>query len=203
MSIEQHMTDTDWNDLIPRLVLYAASRTRRMYWGRGSVDGPRGMEPADFVNDAILKTLSGERAWDYKNKPLANHLMDVMKSDVSNLANSKENALTSIMTENDILHLSSQWDVEKEVAMKLIFDKFFEYVRRAAPSILYTAISIYKHDEKNPSQIANDNGTSLNEVKRDLRRLYRLTEDFGEHLRISIRGGELSNPNQKGTRDGD
>lgn len=160
-----------------------------MVWGaHHNQETIKGMMPSDFVHDAILKTLSGRRSWDYRNKPLPNHLMDVIKSDISNLVNSRENLITSIITENELFFLAMDWDTEYEFAKRELVDKFFNYIRENDPKILYTAKSIYQFDEKNPEQIAKDKGIELSRVKKDLRRLYRVTEDYREHLLYNLRG---------------
>lgn len=148
-----------------------------MVWGaHHDQESIKGMMPSDFVHDAILKTLSGRRSWDYQNKPLANHLMDVIKSDISNLVNSRENLITSIISDNELFHLAMEWDTEYEFAKKELIEKFFAFIRERDPKILYTARSVYQFDEKNPGQIAQDKGIDLAQVKKDMRRLYRITE---------------------------
>jgi hypothetical protein len=85
----------DWDDLVPRLLLLAVSRLRRMTW-RGDRRGPPpgASEAEDFVNDAISKTISGVRIWTPEACTLFQHLAGVIVSDVSHAAESAENRST-------------------------------------------------------------------------------------------------------------
>jgi hypothetical protein len=87
--------DVDWEDLVPRLLLFALSRLSRMTW-RGQRDAvpPGAAEAQDFVNDAIVKTLSGVRVWSRDKCSLFQHLAGVVVSDISHAAAASENKLT-------------------------------------------------------------------------------------------------------------
>src|SRR5262249_47924112 len=81
-----------WDDLVPRLLSLATSRLLRMTW-RGQRRGhpPGAAEAADFVNDAIFKTIKGIRRWDRQVCGLLEHLANVVVSDISHAAVSAEN----------------------------------------------------------------------------------------------------------------
>jgi hypothetical protein len=85
----------DWDDLVPRLLLLAVSRLRRMTW-RGQRRGPPpgAAEAEDFVNDAISKTIAGVRIWNPEACTLFQHLAGVIVSDISHAAGSMENRTT-------------------------------------------------------------------------------------------------------------
>jgi hypothetical protein len=85
----------DWDDLVPRLLLLAVSRLRRMTW-RGDRRGPPpgASEAEDFVNDAISKTIAGVRIWSPEACTLFQHLAGVIVSDISHAAESAENRST-------------------------------------------------------------------------------------------------------------
>jgi len=84
-----------WDDLVPRLLSLATSRLLRMTW-RGQRRGqpPGAAEAADFVNDAIFKTIKGVRRWDPQACSLLEHLANVVVSDISHAAVSAENRST-------------------------------------------------------------------------------------------------------------
>jgi len=84
-----------WDDLVPRLLSLATSRLIRMTW-RGQRRGqpPGAAEAADFVNDAIFKTIKGVRRWDQQACTLLEHLANVVVSDISHAAVSAENRST-------------------------------------------------------------------------------------------------------------
>jgi len=83
-----------WDDVVPRLLALAMSRLLRMTW-RGQRRGqpPGAAEAADFVNDAIFKTIKGTRRWDRQACTLLEHLANVVVSDISHAAVSAENRL--------------------------------------------------------------------------------------------------------------
>jgi len=85
----------DWDDLVPRLLLLAVSRLRRMTW-RGDRRGPPpgASEAEDFVHDAISKTIAGVRIWSPEACTLFQHLTGVIVSDISHAAESAENRST-------------------------------------------------------------------------------------------------------------
>src|SRR4030095_5445652 len=84
-----------WGDLVPRLLLVASARLHRMTW-RGERRGatPGATEAADFVNDAISKTIAGVRAWKPQACTLFQHLAGVILSDISHAAGSIANRST-------------------------------------------------------------------------------------------------------------
>jgi hypothetical protein len=85
----------DWEDLIPRLLLLAISRLRRMSWhGERRGAPPGAAEAEDFVNDAVSKTIAGIRIWNPAACSLFQHLAGVIVSDISHAAQSTENRAT-------------------------------------------------------------------------------------------------------------
>ena len=90
--IEAILRSAPWDDIHPRLCLIAFRLLRKHVW-RGIRGGhvPSGLEAADFVNRAIEKTLDGTRYWDPSEQELFDHLVDVMRSDISGESKKKEN----------------------------------------------------------------------------------------------------------------
>ena len=72
----------DWDDLMPRLHVFAIRRLTRTAWygrrGSGLSDAAR-----DLVQDAITKTIAGIRVWDRATCTLFQHLAWVIVSDIS------------------------------------------------------------------------------------------------------------------------
>jgi hypothetical protein len=83
----------DWDDLMPRLHLFAIRRLARTTWyGRR---GSRLSDAAgDFVQDAIAKTIGGVRVWDRATCTLFQHLAWVIVSDISHAPRSSKSRLT-------------------------------------------------------------------------------------------------------------
>jgi len=87
----------DWDDLVARLLLLAMARLSRMTWrGRRGAATPGAAEAEDFVNEAIAKTISGQRVWHQEKCTLFQHLAGVVVSDISHAAEAAENRLTRV-----------------------------------------------------------------------------------------------------------
>lgn len=89
----------DWENLIPRLVLFTARRLKGRRWH--GVRNGLGDEEHDIVYEAILKTMDGTRTWNEKKQDLYNHLIGVINSTIDNLLNGKENNVTVRVSEKD------------------------------------------------------------------------------------------------------
>ncbi len=71
-----------WGEIYGRLVIYAATRLKLSgFQPRSEIDG---VEPEDFVVNAIEKIFDGTRAWDFERFPdIEIHLKGVVKSLIS------------------------------------------------------------------------------------------------------------------------
>lgn len=71
-----------WGEIYGRLVIYAATRLKLSgFQPRSEIDG---IEPDDFVGNAIEKIFDGTRAWDFERFPdIEIHLKGVVKSLIS------------------------------------------------------------------------------------------------------------------------
>jgi hypothetical protein len=86
-----------WADTVPRLLHYANSKLKRLRWlCEHSGTPPLGTDAKDVVQTVIEKLLDGRRAWDPTRQPdLVRHIMNIVDSEVNNLATSAENRRTS------------------------------------------------------------------------------------------------------------
>lgn len=98
-SFSQALEEVNLDELTLRLGLYTHRRLARMFW-RGESKGPipGGWEPADFVQAAFKKGLTGIRVWKSSNHSLFDFLKDIISSDISNLALKSENRVESRVT---------------------------------------------------------------------------------------------------------
>jgi len=79
----------DWDDVTPRLLRYALKKVRFLTW-KGIPNS--GEIAQDIVQEAILKTWSGERSWIPETHPdLFIHLKSVIKSLISHAVSSPQN----------------------------------------------------------------------------------------------------------------
>jgi hypothetical protein len=136
----------DWADLYPRLLLIAAGKLNRLRWrGRRFGAVPGGKTAADIVHDAIVKTMSGQRAWKAPNS-LFDHLTGVIFSEISHLVQSRENR-TTVGVDDDITEQFSHREDPETIAIRNAQEHgFLAYLaskkpvlRRLAELILYDA----------------------------------------------------------------
>jgi DNA-directed RNA polymerase specialized sigma24 family protein len=92
-----------WEETIPRLLRHASSKIRRLRWlGEKNGQPPKGVQPQDVVQEVIEKVFAGTRNWSPAKHPdLLLYLLDVVDSEVSNLATLAENARTQRATDVD------------------------------------------------------------------------------------------------------
>jgi DNA-directed RNA polymerase specialized sigma24 family protein len=90
--VREQLEEHPWEDTIPRLVLYAIRKAKRLYW-QGIMNGhmPGGREAQDVVQDAIEDVLNGRRFWNPVSQPdLFAHLRSIVDSKLSHLVESME-----------------------------------------------------------------------------------------------------------------
>jgi hypothetical protein len=86
-------TAQDWDDLMPRLHLFAIRRLARTTW-YGRRASRLSDAAGDLVQDAITKTIGGVRVWDRASCTLFQHLAWVIVSDISHAPRSSKSRLT-------------------------------------------------------------------------------------------------------------
>jgi hypothetical protein len=84
-------TQVEWNDLMPRLLLLAASRLSRLRWRGMRAGAPSIADAEDFVSEAITKTMEEVRVWNRETCSLFQHLRGVIVSDINHAAESWDN----------------------------------------------------------------------------------------------------------------
>jgi DNA-directed RNA polymerase specialized sigma24 family protein len=82
-----------WEETVPRLVLHALHKMKRLYWqGVWGGPAPGGVEAEDLVQKSVEKVLSGKRSWDSSAQPdFFNYLKGVVDSEISHLVEEWEN----------------------------------------------------------------------------------------------------------------
>jgi hypothetical protein len=175
----------DWEDLVPRLLLLAVSRLRRLRW-RGDRAGvpPGGPEAEDFVNDAISKTMAGVRAWDAAACTLFQHLAGVIVSDISHAVGSVENRSTlrpqgqddGSGPPTDIEDATP--DQETTVHWRLEQRRLLVYLERTDPALSRMAELMLLHDLQETHELSRGLGVSPAEVANRRKRLKRAVRAF-------------------------
>jgi hypothetical protein len=85
----------DWEEAVPRLVLYAQHKMERLTWLGVHGEAPvRGIQPTDIVQQAVYDVLCGKRRWNKKKTFMHFLTRDVISSLVSNFVTSTENKRT-------------------------------------------------------------------------------------------------------------
>ena len=90
--ILKKLKESDWSDILPRLVLYAEFKVRRLYWRTKEKNTlPDGSTAEDLAQQAIELVFSGDRRWaPDKNPDILLYLKGVVDSLVSHAVKSYE-----------------------------------------------------------------------------------------------------------------
>ncbi len=89
--ISQAISEVDWDDWWPRLVLYAEGKMNARQWTSVVEAKELGVEADDIVMLAIEKALSGRRRWYPEKMSLFDFLCAVTSSEISNFFQKAEN----------------------------------------------------------------------------------------------------------------
>ena len=176
----------DWDDLVPRLLLLAMSRLSRMTWrGRRGTATPGAAEAEDFVNDAIVKTISGQRVWQEEKCTLFQHLAGVVVSDISHAAEAAENRL--MRADDAKENQSAGWppgkaderpDQEQEALWRSEQRRVLGHLDDIDPRLAEMAELILIEDVDGSADLAKRLGCSISEVVNMRKRMKRALANF-------------------------
>ena len=167
---EINWSEIDWDDLVPRLLLYARYKLRR----RPKSSTLLGASEEDFVSQAIEKTISGVRRWENEEVSLLDHLMGVVSSDIYN-----ENRKNYMFFENDNSSLENIVD-ERTPEDNLVYldlendlKKFREYVGEKDKELheYLLLASVYELSSKEIEKHMDIVSDKIYQFRRRLRRL--------------------------------
>jgi hypothetical protein len=170
----------DWNDVYRRALLFAAYKMGRLKW-RGQAFGaiPAGKGPEDIVHDAIMKTISGQRAWN-PEITLSVHLAGVISSEINHLAMTAENRKSLEAADDKIVLFPDTREDPETVAIRQSQEQhFFTYLGKKKPALRQLAELILQSREGTSGlkKKLNLDDRELSSLKRALRRA---TEEFLE-----------------------
>lgn len=95
---QPNLRSQNWDDLYPRVLADA----RRIAKGRPNA----GLLAQDLAQQAVVKTFSGERRWNFKEFTLFQHLHGVMESELSHRDTSYQNRNGEQLEQNGIINLA-------------------------------------------------------------------------------------------------
>jgi len=96
------LAEADWASIGIQLVAHAVFRARGLAWRTADhAELADGLQPEDLAQEAIRKVLQGKRRWDPERGPLLPFLKGVVDSEVSHLAESKDNELQHRFPDGD------------------------------------------------------------------------------------------------------
>lgn len=167
-------SEVDWEDIVPRLLLYAKMKLRRL-----SARSLSGISEEDFVSQAIEKTISGVRKWDKENTTLIDHLIGVVSSDIYNEFRKKSQFLIDVDIEFFDQFISDEKgpdDLLEEIDLKENLMQFFEEVRSYDKN-LYEHLVLTAHGLSN-REIATDLGIDIHKVYKYRRALKEMANNW-------------------------
>jgi DNA-directed RNA polymerase specialized sigma24 family protein len=182
------MADIVWKDvitssLVKKVILWTANSIRNRSWlGQSGASPPGAIEARDIVHDAIVKTISGTRKWEPDKVTIFQHLIGVVRSDLSHLASGLENRRSRPVSTEKLEHFSSKnalyWmqhqplcpeqdlylkELKCKINLALNRDKFAQRVANV----------MIKEDDSSPPYIANLLKSNNEEVRAAIKRLRR------------------------------
>ena len=169
-AIERALREIDWADLGVRLTAYAVWKTRNLAWRRGGSELALGARtPDDLAADAILKVLSGERAWDPQRGPLLPYLQGVVDSLLSHAAAASDVSRTD---RGDVAERAIPPSDDSAVER---VERLRQQLHRDGQSALLAVVdAIAAHCEPRPQALAAQLGTSVTDINNRLKRLRRI-----------------------------
>lgn len=196
------MREADWDDIYPRLRLISVRLTKSYIWaGLKNGNIPCGFEEIDFASNAILKTMDGIRHWDPKSKPLINHLIDVMRSDISNTATNQENYRVRKFRDSieggtnnpyyALIEILVDASVKEEAENKIFIKQIVNFIAAEHPDLSPLVDAIVGAGLVNNQEIAVHLNCSAADIRNQRKRLKRALEKHGFSLSSSNLRGVL------------
>lgn len=189
-----------WEEIIPRLLAHASKKSKRLFW-RGVYGGPlpEGKDISDLVQQAIEKTLCGQREWDTDAYPdLFSYLKSVVDSELNHLADRWDNK--NIRRDTISVQVGDCGDEEQEVSLienhrsssphpeemyllreeedrcEKFFWGFYEYLE--GKPLLQKIVECIWDDVEKRADIASRLGVPVNEIDNAKKQLQRRLDEY-------------------------
>jgi DNA-directed RNA polymerase specialized sigma24 family protein len=170
-----------WNDIIPRLLLFARRRRDRFAAG---VHLP---SEEDLVSGAIEKTIAGTRMWEPERVGLLEHLFGVIRSDLFNEVRKARAHISYDVTAEQFASLlsSSEPTPEDVVSNQSVLTAFLTEIHAKDQQVYdwFSLVSLYGLSEVD---IQSTLGVSKVDVAKMRRRLRRYIDDFVEEESTNV-----------------
>lgn len=166
-AVDRALRDVDWADLGVRLTAYAVWRARNLAWRHGRSELALGARaPEDLAAEAILKVLSGERAWDPGRGALLPYLQGVVDSLLNHAAAAADVSRTDRVT----VELAPE---SPDEAASDRVERLRAHLR-LYPALLAVVDAIAAHCDPRPQALAAHLGTTVADINNRLKRLRRI-----------------------------
>lgn len=157
-----------WDDLVPRLTLFAARRLSALVWHTNTADAD------DFVIEAITKTMQGVRVWNRPTCSLYDHLLGVIASDINHAAESWENRTMRNPGEHEPGELSDcAADPELVATLRFEQTRLLAHLGLLDPVMGKLAELILLEDLNGTDELSQRLGIAPNQVKNLRKRMKR------------------------------
>jgi DNA-directed RNA polymerase specialized sigma24 family protein len=172
--------EVDWAPLVRRLLVFTHRKLRQRVW-RGFRGGPLpdGTEAEDLVQDAICKTLLGNRAFNPQRTSLFLHFASVIASDINHLAMSYSNR-NSIRCNEQVYEDRAVPEPDCQADHNDSLCQLLEALGDCDDQIRKVVQAIVRYDEICPRYIADVTGL-------DVKAVYNIKKKLRRRLQI-IRG---------------
>jgi hypothetical protein len=169
----------DWEDLMPRLLLLAASRLSRLRWRGTRAGAPSIADAEDFVSEAITKTMEEVRVWNRDTCSLFQHLRGVIVSDINHAAESWDNRRMCNHPEDDGMDRpDGVADPESVAAWRSDEAHLLGYLHEHDPEIGRMAELFLVHDLRETEELSRQLGVPLAAVQNRRRRMKRAVRRY-------------------------
>lgn len=175
----QLWSDIDWDDLVPRLILYAHRKINRLIWrGSKSKTLPDGQDAQGIVQTAIAKTIAGDRRWKQEKHSLFKHLKDVIDSEISHLVNRNENRSFHVSDETIETQPCSRFSPEDAVLLKQEKNRLIDFIYKKDKDAGRLARIMLEKEIDDNIGLSNELGISVREVENTKKRLKRSVGEY-------------------------
>jgi len=169
--VHRQLEDADWNDIGIRLAGYASWKLRTLRWRLGGAALPAGKSAEDVAADAIVKVLSGERAWEPQRGALLPYLRSVVDSLLSHMVDS---AATARRAERELAREARYAGGAAASGADRVEQLRVALAREQQHALLAIIDAVAAHCEPRPQALAAHLGVSVADINNRLKRLRRI-----------------------------
>jgi DNA-directed RNA polymerase specialized sigma24 family protein len=164
-----------WNDIIPRLLLFARRQRDRF------MAGAHLPSEEDMVSSAIEKTIGGTRVWEPERVGLLEHLFGVIRSDVFNEVRKARHQISDDVTADRLASVlvSNEPNPEEIASRQSVLATFLKELQSKDQEVYewFALAGLYGLPE---ADVLSTLGVSKNDVANMRRRMRRHIFDFVE-----------------------